>query len=159
MVVQAKADGNVPHIGPRARYNIVGHSARWIFHIMENAIAPAGEAPATVAVGDPADLDPVVSPGRADYGFPTDKLVEGGLFTHLGKVGHAVILESAILPGNPKVETVDASGTPLRVLAVLSSPLTGFPIRLGAGEYVKISGGTTGGDFGLFARLDGVKLL
>lgn len=158
MPIQAKADGNVPFTGLRPRYSIVGSSARWVYHIMENLIAPNGGAPTTVAISDPDELDPVVSAGLAKYGPDTDKLITGGLFTHLGRVGHPMVIDAAVLPGDPKVETVDSEGTLIRELTPAATPLSGFPIRLAAGEYLKVTGGTAGGDFGFFIRLDGVKI-
>ena len=159
MPIQSKADGNVPFIGPRSRYNIIGTSARWVFHIMEDLVAPNGAAPTTAAVSNPDEVTPVVSPGKAEYGSSSDKLLTGGLFTHLGKVGHPMLIEGAILPGDPAVSLVNSAGTLIRTLVVSGTPLSGFPIRLAPGEYIKIVGGTPGGDFGFFVRLDGVKML
>ena len=158
MPIPSKADGNVP-FSSKPRYSIVGADARWVYHSMAATYSPDGSAPATAGVGDPEDLTPVVSSAKAVYGFPADKCVQGGLFTHLGKVGLPMVIEDAVLPGNPAVTLVDSEGTLIRTLVTSGTPLSGFPIRLAAGEYIKVVGGTAGSDFGLFVRLHGVKIL
>ena len=159
MPIPSKADCNVPLRPGKAWYSIVGVHLTWVYHIMADGIAPAGDAPITNAVPHPDDLEPTVSAGRADYGFPDDKLTKGGLFTHIGRIGQPVIVEAAYLPGDPTVTVVNSEGTLLRTLAS-GAPLGGFPIRLGAGEYLKVVGGTAGGDFGFLVRLgSGVQIL
>ena len=159
MPIPSKADCNVPLRPGKAWYSIVGIQPTWVFHIMADGVALTGEAPLTSAVPKPEDLEPMVSAGRADYGFPDDKLTKGGLFTHIGRVSQPVIVEAASLPGDPVVTVVNSEGTLLRTLAS-GAPLSGFPIRLGAGEYLKVVGGTAGGDFGFLVRLgSGVQIL
>lgn len=153
MPIQAKRDGNVPFIGPRARYNILNITPTWIHLKMATGVALDGNRPRTATL-DADEIEPVISSGRAEFGSVADGLTEGGFFRILGNYGRPYIIEDALLPGTTVFKIVDVDKTLIRTV---SSPV--FPMSLAAGEYVQITGGTTGGLFGLRVRLEGTRIV
>jgi len=153
MPIQAKADGNVPFIGPKSRYNVMGMQPTWNHLQMGTGVVLDGNRPRTATVSED-DIGPVISAGRAEYGSVADGLTQGGFFRHLGNYGHPYIIEDALLPGTTVFKIVDVEKTLIRTVA---TPV--FPMSLAAGEYVQITGGTAGALFGLRVRFEGTKII
>lgn len=141
-----KRDGNVPFIGPRARYNTLGVSPTWHYHKMGAGAALDGTAPRTATTAE-NDLDPAVSAGKAEWA----SLTKGGLFTMLGKAGKAVIVEAVDLSAGASLTVVNAAGATLR-----ATPTA--PFKLAPGEFLKASGGSNGGYAGVLVRLEGERI-
>ena len=137
---------NVPLTGAVPRIRALGVDPVWVYMQMAAGQALNGNKPRTALVT--ADqLVPEVSAGKVLYGSGGDLLTEGGFFSVVGKEGKPYEVMEAILPGTTVFNIADSEGT---VLRVVSSP--SFPMKLAAGEYIKITGGTTGGLFGLKVR-------
>lgn len=146
MPVPSKADGNVPFIGPRKRYSILGLNLTWIYHRMAVGVALNGAAPKTASL-EPNAVDPVVSAGRANFAA----LTEGGLFTLLGNYRRPVLVESVDNAAGATLTIVDKAGTLLR-----SAPTA--PFKMAPGEYFKAAGGSTGSYIGILVRDEGTEL-
>lgn len=146
MPVPSKADGNVPFIGPRARYQILGLNLTWIYHRMAGGVMLNGAAPKTASL-EPAAVDPTVSAGRAEY---TD-LTEGGLFTLLGNYRRAVLVEAVDNAAGATLTIVDSAGALLR-----NAPTA--PFKMAPGEYFKASGGAAGSYIGILVREEKTEL-
>ena len=132
MPFPAKQDGNVPFIGPRARYIAVGLSPAWVFH---RGAAPfmTGTAPARAAE-TPAETDPdIVRAGRLEF----TNLTAGGLFTLPGKRKQAVEVLELSTVTNGMFTLVDiADGT------TVTRPLPSTPFTMAAGEVLRCVGNT-----------------
>lgn len=147
MPVQAKADGNVPFIGPRARYSVLGLHPTW--HVMKMAGGNSldGGRPRTAALTED-QLDPVVTSGRAVWG----SLTKGGLFDMLGKGKKPCIVEAIDNAATATGSIVDSAGNALRAVP------TTLPFKLAAGEFLKYTGGTAASYIGILVRLDAERL-
>jgi hypothetical protein len=132
-----QADNNVPFIGPRARYEVLGVQPSLLVHTMASGNLD-GNLPRTAAL-TALELDPTVSAGKATW----TALTAGGFFNFTKK---AVIVE-ALSSGTWKI--VDDSLTQLR-----ATPST--PFRLTPGEKLQISGVATAS---VVARLDITKCI
>ena len=137
----SKADGNVPFIGPRARYSVVTTNPTWVLHKMAPGASLNGAAPKTATL-QPKDVDPTVKAGMAQW----DDLTEGGLFTLLAHEGQPIEVIDKMLPSGATAVIVGLDGTKLRDL-----PAT-YPFRLGACEVLKISGGAAGSTGGFLIK-------
>lgn len=140
MPVQAKADGNVPFTPGRARYSLIGVNPTLLQHVG----TLDGQLPATSSVAA-ANLDPVVSGGKAVWGSSGTPLSHGGLFPFSGR---AIVVEALI--GSGAFTIVDSAG------AVTRPTPTTFPFTLSPAEQIKCVGGSTAG---VVARLAGQKVL
>lgn len=134
MPVQAKADNNVPWVGPRARYNVLCASPVWNYQRMNNGSGFTGDAPEAVGIG-PNLIDPTVGQGKVQW----TNLLKGGLFTALYKTGRPFIVEAVDLNAGVTLSIVDpqSPGTVLRAFP------TTLPALIAAGELIKATG--TGG--------------
>lgn len=146
MPVPSKADGNVPFIGPRARYQILGLNLTWIYHRMTGGASLNGAAPKTATL-TPDQVDPVVSAGKAEFA----SLTEGGLFTLLGNYKRPVLVESVNNAAGATLTIVDKAGAQLR-----TAPTA--PFKLAPGEYFKATGGSAGSYIGILVRDEGTEL-
>jgi hypothetical protein len=153
MPIQSKADGNVPFIGPKSRYNILNTSPTWIRLQMAVGAVLDGTRPRT-ALTDEDSLEPVISAGRAQYGSTVEGLTKGGFFSLLGNYGKAYIVEDAVLPGTVVFTIVDKDQNLIRTVTTPS-----YPMSLAPGEFVKLTGGTAGSLFAIKVRLEGTKIL
>jgi hypothetical protein len=149
MPVQAKADNNVPWIGPRSRYSVLAASPSWLYHRMLST-ALDGLAPTTVTL--PAEeVDPVASGGFMEW----KDLVTGGLFSALYHTKRAFILEGTDASAGVVFTIVRASDltTPTRAFPTV------FPARFSAGEIIKATGGTGPAFAGILVRSYEGKIL
>jgi len=153
MPIQAKADGNVPFIGPRSRYNILGVQPTWVYLQMGTGAAMNGAKHRT-ALLDSNELEPVIGPARAQYGSTLEGLTFGGFFSLLGNYGKAYVVEEVSFVGAVVFKIADSEGVDIRTVATPS-----YPMKLAAGEYIKLSGGTTGALHGIKVRLEGTQIL
>jgi hypothetical protein len=141
-----KADNNVPFIGPRARYNIVGVKPTWIVQKMKAGSTFNKARPAT-ATKTADQLDPVVSAGLVKW----EELTSGGLFDLLANRKEAVVVEKTVAVGSPTVDIVALDGTTkLRDVVITSSFI------LSPGEMLRTDGGT---ELRLQVRIYGEKVL
>lgn len=132
----AQADNNVPQIGPRSFYNLVGMNPTLLLHKGTiNGLLPA------VAPDGPELLDPVVSGGKAVW----SGLSQGGLFPFTGK---SLIVEGLV--GVGPWSLVDSTDTVIRPMPI------GFPFKLLPNERLKATGGT---EAGVIVRLDAQRTL
>ena len=143
MPVQAKADNNVPWIGPRSRYNVLCASPVWNYQRMNNGSGFTTDPPEALGVG-PNLLDPTVSSGRVEW----TNLIKGGLFTALYKTGRPFIVEAVDLKAGVALTIVD----PANPATVLRAFPTTFPALIAAGELIKATGADTTAYAGLLVR-------
>ena len=143
MPVQAKADNNVPWIGPRSRYNVLCASPVWNYQRMNNAGGFTAEAPEAPGVG-PNLLDPTVGGGKVEW----NNLIKRGLFTALYKTGRPFIVEAVDLKSGVTLSIVDPN-SPATVLRAFP---TTFPALIGAGELIKAVGTDATAFAGLLVR-------
>lgn len=141
MSIQSKADGNVPFIGPRARYKILSESLTWIYHRMAGGSALNGAAPRTASL-TADETDPTVTAGKANYA----DLTEGGLFRLLGNYKKAIVVESVNNAAVATLTIVDKDGTLLRAFPGTT------PFNMAPGEYIKATGGSAGSYIGVLVR-------
>lgn len=141
-----QADDNVPFTGSRPRYLLVDISPSWVYHKMAAGSSLTGAAPRTTALAEDL-IEPAVSSGRADF----DSLSQGGLFTHLG--GRPLQVEAVDNQAGATITLVSKDGSFSRALP------SSFPFTLGAGEYLKATGGSAGGRVGVLSKLAGEKFL
>lgn len=142
MPVQAKADNNVPWIGPRSRYSVLTATPTWLYHRMDSAVF-TGVAPATPsATAD--NLDPTSSAGLVEW----TGLSLGGLFTALYKAKRPFILEAVDASAGVSFSIVRAGAltTPTRTFP------TTFPAKIAAGEIIRAVGGSGSPYAGLLVR-------
>ena len=125
-MINAKQDGNVTFIGPRARYSVIGVQPTLLVHTMASGSLD-GLLPAT-ASKDYTQLDPVVTGGNAAW----SGLLHGGLFNFSGK---ALVIE-ALSSGTWLIvkETVPNTYTTAR-----PTP-SAVPFRLAPNEKLQVSG-------------------
>lgn len=144
MPVQAKADNNVPFIGPRARYTVLSTQPVWVYQRMNNASGFTGEAPETSGAG-PNVLDPTVSAGLVQW----TGLAKGGLFTAFYKTKKAFIIEATDVKAGVTLQIVRAGAlsTPTRTFP------TSFPAKIAPGEIIKATGGDGTAFAGFLVRL------
>lgn len=150
MPVQANADNNVPWLGPRSRYTVIGTSPVWNYHRMGGAFALTGEPPE--AVGLTANTtDPTSGGGLVQW----SNLVKGGLFTALYKTKKSFVIEAVDLSAGVVLTIVRAGAlaTPTRTF-----PVT-FPAKIAAGEIIRATAGANGGYAGILVRLPEEKIL
>lgn len=141
-----QADDNVPFTGGRPRYLLVDMASSWVYHKMAAGVSMSGAAPRTASVTE-AMIEPTVSAGRADF----DSLSQGGLFTHLG--GRTIEVEAIDNQAGATITIVSSDGS-------FSRPApTSYPFEVGAGEYVKATGGSAGGRVGVLSKLSGERFL
>jgi hypothetical protein len=143
MPVPSKADGNVPFIGSRKRYSILGLNLTWIYHRMAGGASLNGAAPKTASL-EPNAVDPTVSAGRAEF----TALTEGGLFTLLGNYRRPVLVESVDNAAGATLTIVDKNNVQLRTA----------PLKMAPGEYFKAAGGSAGSHIGILVRDEGTEL-
>lgn len=143
MPVQAKADNNVPWIGPRSRYSVLCASPVWNYQRMNIAGGFTGETPEAPGYG-PDLLDPTVGQGKVQW----TNLSKGGLFTALYKTGRPFILEAVDLKAGVTLTIVDPQNT---ATVLRPFPAT-FPALIAAGELIKATGGDATAYAGLFVR-------
>ena len=143
MPVQAKADNNVPWIGPRARYNVLCASPVWNYQRMNISGGFTGDAPEAPGVG-PNLIDPTVGQGKVQW----TNLIKGGLFTALYKTGRPFIVEAVDLKTGVTLSIVDPQN-PATVLRPFPSTL---PAMIAAGELIKATGTDTTAYAGLLVR-------
>lgn len=143
----AKADGNVPFIGPRSRYSLVGLNPTVLLHRMAAATDFAGDLPETASV-TAANLDPAVSGGKALWA----SLNKGGLFPFTGK---PLVIESLLSKNCTATWTiVDSTGATIR-----TTPSA--PFKLAPNERLKATstGASSGAEVGVVVRLDAQRVL
>ena len=129
----ALADNNVPFIGPRSRYEVLGVQPTLLVHTMATGNLD-GNLPRTAAK-TALELDPTVTAGKATW----DDLTAGGLFNFTKK---AVIVE-ALSTGTWKI--VDGA------LNVLRTTPTSLPFKLAPDEKLQVTAVATAY---VVARLD-----
>ena len=130
----------VAFIGPRSRYNIVGVNNTWLRQLG----TLDGKRPRTAEL-DADELDPVVSAGQALWA----NLTEGGLFSLLGDMKQALVLEAVVADGTFQIVAKDGT-------TVLRPGPTTFPAKIAPGEYLRFSSGTRAE---VLVRIDGVRVL
>jgi hypothetical protein len=121
----------VPFTGTHGRYAILNETPTWVYHTMAGAGVLDGTAPAT-ALTTPAETDPVVLQGRADY----NNLTHGGLFITLANYGKAMIIDSIYNPGSSTITIVNPEKGTTR-----SAPASA-PYNIAPGECLKAVGGS-----------------
>lgn len=143
MPIPSKADGNVPFLPGRSRYNVVtDRSDTWVYHRGTlDGLAPFMAATPVGGVADPT----LMEPGRAEW----TTLTHGGLFTLVGNQGKPLICSAT-----------DASGATLTLVrknGTLSRAFpTTFPCVIAPGEYIKAVGGSA---VGLLLRIEDNTIL
>jgi len=140
MPVPSQADGNVKLIPGRPKYNIVtDRNAVWVYQRMGTGKTFGGTKPmlAATPVADVADPSSVTA-GRAEW----TNLETGGLFTLVGLQKKALICDAIDNAAGATLTLVTASGALSR-----SMPGT-LPFTIAPGEYIKASGGSSGGSVG-----------
>jgi hypothetical protein len=138
---------NIPNIGPRSRYSIVGDDLSWCFQKMATGVVFDGKAPRTAAK-NASELDPVVTGGQSIF----ENLTEGGLFTLLANAKKPLVVEDVYNPGSATVTLVSRDGSVSRALPTA-------PFKISPNEVIKAVGGTAGSKFGVLVRIDGEKQL
>jgi hypothetical protein len=103
-----------------------------------------GEAPATASVSE-ENLDPSVTSGKAVW----SDLVKGGYFTLLGNYKRPLIVEAMLLPGGALTSKIVNPQTSTERALPSSAPF-----KMAPGEYIKISGGDSGGMAAFLVRED-----
>jgi len=142
MPIPSKADGNVPLLPGRSRYNVVTtRSDTWVYH----RGALDGTAPKTAASGTLVADPSVMGAGRAEW----TTLLNGGLFTLVGAYRKPLIC-SAIDNSGATLTLVKEDGSPSRAM-----PVT-FPFTIAPGEVIKAVGGTA---VGLLLRIEDKTIL
>lgn len=149
MPVQAKADNNVPWIGPRARYPALPSTPTWIYHRMASA-ALGGETPVETGFTE-ATTDPTVSAGLIEF----KNLTKGGLFTTLYHAKRPFIIEASDLSSGVALTIVRPGNLTTPSRAFPSS----YPVKIAAGEIVRASGNPMNGYAGILVRPYEEKLL
>jgi len=144
-----KRDHNVPFIGPRARYSIIGSNPNWIIQKMATGETFDGLRPEQTAVGAD-DLDPDVTAGQVEWA----ELTKGGLFDLLGNAKQALVIEALENVGGATFEIVAGDGT-----TVLRLGPTTFPSRIAPGEYLRFTGGAAAARVAVLARIDSVRMI
>ena len=145
-----QADHNVPVIGPRNRYSIIGPRATLHAQVMASGAHFDGLSCAQESdSSDVATLDPTVSGGLAKW----SALLHGGLFKLGGKT-RPLVIESVYANPQGGSEVYVFSIVRLTGTVQLAPPT---PFKLAAGEQFKVtsSGGTGGGEVGVMVRWDG----
>jgi hypothetical protein len=151
-ITGAKADGNVPFLPGRARYNVVtDRSFTWVFQKMLALHQFDGSAPTDQIDGSARDtFDPTtVRGGYASW----DGCAHAGLWTLLSHYGRAMTVQEVSNAAGATLSTVDSSG------AVLRTSLPATPFMLSPGECLKASGGTAGGAVGFLVKFDEATIL
>jgi hypothetical protein len=148
MPIQAKADNNVPFLPGRSRYHLLGNNPTWIYHRMTAGSALDGTAPRTATTNEEL-TDPKVYPGEGSW----ENLTKGGLFTLLAKYGHPYIVDAVDNQAGATLSIVTQAGASIRAVPGTT------PFKVGAGEVLKATGGSTGGRIGFLVRLEGEKQL
>lgn len=128
-MLDLKADGNVPFIGPRARYRVLAITPTWV--IQEGTLDGARPATASLTADE---LDPVVTAGRAIW----SSLTAGGLFDLVGKRKEALIIEKIELDGGAMTIVAEDGTTLLR-----PGPMNvnDVPFKMAPGETLRVIGG------------------
>ena len=139
---------NIPIIGPRSRYSIVGDDLSWCIQKMATGVSFNGAAPRT-ATTDAENTDPEVSCGASIF----KDLTQGGLFTLLANAKKPLVVESVLNPGSATVSLVSRDGLTTRVIP------TELPFKISPNEIIKVTAGATGALFGVLVRIDGEKIL
>lgn len=143
MPVTANADNNVPWIGPRARYSLIGSQPVWVYQRMNKTGGFTGVAPTTLTkTAD--ELDPSSSAGLVEW----TGLETGGLFTALYHARKPFILEAVDLKTDVTLSIVRAGAL---TTATRTFPTT-FPAKIAAGEIIRATGGDTTAYAGLLIR-------
>lgn len=149
MPVPSKADGNVPFIGPRKRYNVLTTNTIWNIHEMAGGATLDGTPPMTLTT-DVASTDPTLKAGIAVW----TNLTHGGLFTHLAHHKQPMVIEAVLNPGGATLTLVHSDDA-----SVFRAMPNTFPIKVSAHECVKATGGAAGSKIGILVRLDADKVL
>lgn len=144
-----KRDGNVPFIGPRSRYSIIGVKTTAISQKMAAGESFDGNRPQTQSK-NADELDPFVKAGSARW----EELIEGGLFDLLGNRLEAITVEHVENPAGATLEIVARDGT-----TVLRQVPSETPFQLAPGEVLRATGGSDGGEVKFFARIQGNRIL
>ena len=144
MPIQNTTEMNVPLIGPRSRYRILGLSAAWCLQKMATGSTFNGAAPRS-ASEDTDEIDPVVTGGQSLF----DNLTEGGLFTLLASDKKPIVVDEVLNPGSATAVIISRDGLTTRPFP------TTTPFRVSPNEVIKVSGGTAASLFGVLVRIDG----
>ena len=153
------ADNNVP-FQSRPRFSIVGVQPAWILQKMAPSTDFNGKRATTAAVPAPADLDPVVSKGKALW----STLTNGGVFFLGGDQARPLVIEEYYAKNCTATYTIVSATDPAlesSPVAIRSWPASG-PVRLAKGECVRVtSTGATaqGAEVAFLCRLEGQKIL
>jgi len=147
MPLKCQADGNVPFLPGRSRYDIVNLTATWCYHRMAAGSTLSGEAPRTATTTE-ADTDPTVTGGRAEY----KTLTKGGLFTLQAQMLAPLIVLALDNTANATL-TLVMSGDPTLSRAVPTS----LPFKIAAGEALKATGGSSGSYVGILYEIDSLQ--
>lgn len=139
MPLQSKADNNVPFLPGRSRFNLVNLTPTWCYHEMVTGAALQGGSPKkeTVSV---EETDPSVSAGLARY----TALVEGGLFSLQAQAKKALSILAIDNPAGAAVKILNGADP-----SKFRTAPTTFPFRVGPGEVIQASGGSTGSKIGV----------
>lgn len=143
MPVQAKADNNVPWIGPRSRYNVLCATPVWNYQRMNNSGGFNDNPPEAPGQG-PNVIDPVVTAGKVEWA----NLIKGGLFTSLYKAGKPFIIDAVDLGAGVTLTIVKASAP---TVPTRTFPVT-FPVRIAAGELLRAVGSANTAYAGVLVR-------
>jgi hypothetical protein len=130
--------GRVPLTGTHPKAHILQEYPVWIYHSMSAGVALDGTSPATATTA-PAQTDPAIHGGRADY----NSLTHGGLFDLLGNYKRAV---EVLVIDNEAAATLTIVNPHLSLSRSVPGTL---PFVMTPGEYFKATGGTTGKKVGI----------
>lgn len=144
MPLQSKADNNVPFLPGRSRFNLVNLTPTWCYHEMLAGATLQGVAPKKQTISA-EETDPSVSAGLARY----TNLTEGGLFVLQAQAKKALLVLAIDNPAGATVKILNgADPSKFR-----TAPAT-FPFRVGPGEVIQATGGSTGGKIGVLYEID-----
>lgn len=138
---------NVPSIGPRKRYSVIGMQPTLLVHRFAAAAAYSGELPESASQSSML-IDPSVTGGKAVWA----NLTKGGLFAFTGKSLVVEALHTKLTTATWTI--VDQDGNVIR-----ATPTT-LPFKLAPNERLKAAGTTSGagGEVGVLVRIDGERI-
>jgi len=148
-----KADGNVPFIGPRGRFQLTGIEPAWIFQTMFAGVNFDKKLAITASETAP-EVQPEVVGGKAEF----KDLTEGGVFDTIATAKKAHIIEEILNGGSATLDIVrleDLKATsPIEDTPTFRVVPGSFPFKMAPGETIRADAGANGGSVGLLIRED-----
>lgn len=149
-----KADGNVPFIAGRSRYQLIGLDPAWIFHKMAAGVTFDKKMARTTLLTSP-ELDPSIENGSASF----LELSEGGVFDTVATAKKSMVIEDLLNGGGATLDIVALKdlkaaqdGAGIETAPKFRDIPASFPFTLAPGETIRAFGGATGSIVGIYIR-------